>query len=565
MYSYSLSHIANLAAQLKRGPVRLRLRQLAGIEFLLSVAEPGREYPLDFVCHALTGFRQPRGGNGSQPAEQPLLRFDPLREDLLTLAEDLSASADLQADAWAEPLHQVTDLAKRFDVSTKTIFRWHHRGLIGWRVRFADRRVRLVFPERCVRRFVAQNRELVQRGSSFSQLSVTERDGIIGRARSLADNGHRTVNAVARAIAGESGRAVETIRLILKQYDEANPHKGVFNRSSLNVDADDARLKMWEAYRDGATVQQLAERFERPVVDVYRGITEMRAREMKTRTIECITHPDFALADAEQLICECSAAKSPSGPLTPPKRIPADLPSYLRHLFHIPLLTREGEVAVFRKLNYLRWKADQLRQQLDPASASASDVDRIETLLERAQEVKNQIVQSNLRLVVSIAKRHVSPNHEFFELVSDGNVSLMRAVDKFDFNRGFKFSTYASWAIMKNFARTVPEERTQRDRYQTGRDEYLENAIGVHPEEHDSDELPALRSRVEHMLCVLDEREQSILRHRYGLDSGGEAQTLEQIGQRLGVSKERVRQLEARAMAKLRTDFTGDVKLLLGA
>jgi RNA polymerase sigma factor (sigma-70 family) len=72
-----------------------------------------------------------------------------------------------------------------------------------------------------------------------------------------------------------------------------------------------------------------------------------------------------------------------------------------------------------------------------------------------------------LRLVVSIAKRHVGPVENFFELVSDGNMSLIRAVEKFDYARGNKFSTYASWAIMKNFARTIPDEHRHRDRFRT--------------------------------------------------------------------------------------------------
>ena len=85
-------------------------------------------------------------------------------------------------------------------------------------------------------------------------------------------------------------------------------------------------------------------------------------------------------------------------------------------------------------------------------------MDEIERLYDQAVTVKNQIVRANLRLVVSIAKRHVGPTDNFFELVSDGNMSLIRAAEKFDYARGNKFSTYASWAIMKNFARTIPDE-----------------------------------------------------------------------------------------------------------
>ena len=94
-------------------------------------------------------------------------------------------------------------------------------------------------------------------------------------------------------------------------------------------------------------------------------------------------------------------------------------------------------------------------------------MDHIEELYDEAVATKNQIIRANLRLVVSIAKRHVGPAENFFELVSDGNMSLIRAVEKFDFARGNKFSTYASWAIMKNFARTIPDENRHHDRFRT--------------------------------------------------------------------------------------------------
>src|SRR5205814_8910390 len=91
-------------------------------------------------------------------------------------------------------------------------------------------------------------------------------------------------------------------------------------------------------------------------------------------------------------------------------------------------------------------------------------------------EVKNLLIRSNLRLVVSIAKRHIKPNGNFFEMVSDGNMSLIRAIEKFDYSRGFKFSTYATWAIMKNFARSIPAEHTHRDRYRTGSEELFQSS-----------------------------------------------------------------------------------------
>lgn len=561
MAKYTCAPVATLAAQLRRGPARLRLRQLAGIEFLLSVLEPERKYPVDFVTHALTGFR-PRG----EAAERsPLLDGGDLRLDLLELAEDLSGSVDIWPETFREPIFSITELATRFRVSTKTIFRWHYRGLIGWRLRVPNGRPKLVFPDHCVRRFVATNSDLIQRGSSFSQLSPGEREAIIERARALVDAGEKTVNAVAKVIAGETDRAVETIRLILKAHDDAHPKSGIFNRSPLAVDADDIRLTIWDAYKDGASVAQLAVRFDRPAAWVYRAVTEMRARERKCDPIFYIPSTEFDLPGAETIILDSPAVHSPLGETLAARRIPADLPPYLQHLFRIPLLTPAGEAALFRKMNYLRCRADRLRERLDPPTTTAAQLDQIDSLVADAEQVKNQIVQSNLRLVVSIAKKHVSPLSEFFEMVSDGNMSLMRAVDKFDYSRGFKFSTYASWAIMKNFARTVPDERVRRDRYQTGREEFLETAVGTAPEEHENDFLPLVRSTVEKLLASLSERERDIIRLRFGLDGAGVPATLEQIGQQFGVSKERIRQLEARAMGKLRADCRPEMAALLSA
>ncbi|MGE0482029.1 MAG: sigma-70 family RNA polymerase sigma factor [Phycisphaerae bacterium] len=561
MLNYTLGAVAELASQLRRSPVRLRLRHLLNLDFLLSVIEPGRDYPLEFIVHTLTGFRPRANGDDTR-----LFDAESLRIDLATLAEDLSESADIDVTAWPEPLFSVADLARRFDVSTKTIFRWRRRGLVGWKFRHADQRLRLAFPERCVRRFVAENADLVHRGSSFSQLTKAEREAVLGRARELVESGERTVNAVARTVARETGRAVETIRLILKAHDAGQPRGGLFNRTPANVPANDQRLTVWEAYLEGQDIATIATRLSRPVAWVYRTVTQMRAAELRDRKIEFIPSDEFDAPDAQRAICDAPAALAPNrSDAVAPGRVPSDLPPYLRQLFHLPLLTAEGEAALFRKLNYLKYRADQARLALDPETATASELDDIEALVTQAADVKTRIVQANLRLVVSIAKRHVAPGMDFFDLISDGNVSLMRAVDKFDYSRGFKFSTYASWAIIRNFARTIPDTKTHRERYQTGRTELLDVFAEPRVHEPENDFLPAVRGLLDRMMHTLDDREQRILRQRFGLDDNGEPQTLEQIGQRMGVSKERVRQLEARAIAKLRSGFDTDAKQLLGA
>jgi len=564
MYKFDSPLISALADQVLRGPTRLRLRQLLSVDFLLSVVTSERAYPFEFVCHALTGYR-PRPG-GDLPANGQLVDGETLRADLVLLAECLSENAGLPAAAWNEPLYSVAALAQRFDVSTKTIFRWRRRGLVGWRFQYDDHRTRLAFTERAIRRFVADNAAFVHRSSSFSQLTAEERANIITRAEQLVAAGQPTVNAVARTIATETGRAVETIRLILKHYDEAHARTGVFNRSKLAAEGDEQRLAVWEAYQDGAEITALADRFHQPVAWIYQTITHMRARELQSRKLEYIDNDEFREPDARARILDDPALAAPyeSTPQAR-RRAPADLPPYLQQLFSLPLLTREGERALFRKMNYLKYLADQSRQRIDPETVRPTELDEIDALLEEANQVKGRITQANLRLVVSIAKRHAGPAHDFFEIVSDGNISLMRAVDKFDYGRGFKFSTYGSWAIMKNYARSIPEQRGHRERYQTGREELLDAIPGPRPDEPDDGFLPAVRATLDRMLDTLDDRERSILRQRYGLDDEQrEPQTLEQIGRRFGVSKERVRQLEARAIARLRADFEPDVTRLLG-
>ena len=240
-------------------------------------------------------------------------------------------------------------------------------------------------------------------------------------------------------------------------------------------------------------------------------------------------------------------------------RLPDGLSPYLASLYEVPLLTREQEMHLFRKMNYLKYKASALRALLDLNQPKSGLMDRIEKLYDESVTTKNQIILANLRLVVSIAKRYVGPMRDFSELVSDGNMSLIRAEEKFDFSLGNKFSTYASWAIMKNFARTIPNALRHRGRFSTNHSEMFSTVVDARADGYEQESAQLYReSQVQGILKRLDERERQMVTGRFGLTRGLEPLTLKQVGTAMGVTKERVRQIQFRAMGKLRTAVKED-------
>jgi RNA polymerase primary sigma factor len=303
--------------------------------------------------------------------------------------------------------------------------------------------------------------------------------------------------------------------------------------------------------RSGFSIEVLAEQFGLSRSRIERIINEVRAGRLLEAKLEYVSDPGF---DDPAVVAEI-LGPSPEPALNQgPRRsrAPEGLPPYLASLYEIPLLSREQERSLFRKMNYLKYRAHQLRAALVPGRCRAAQLDEIEQLQAEALAVKNQIISANLRLVVSIAKKHAGPTNNLFELISDGNMSLIRAVEKFDAGRGFKFSTYASWAIMKNFSRAIPEEKSRRDRFVTGNAELFEDAPDVRGDAYQQ-EGDHRRSQevVRGMLGRLNDRERRILAGRYGIGVAPQ-QTLEQLGRELGITKERVRQIESRAREKLR-------------
>jgi RNA polymerase primary sigma factor len=534
--------------QVRFAPRDKKIEQVAQAERLLSELDPARIYPYEYLCYRITNYR---------PDSYPDLRLTgkEASHDLRLFVEDVSDAAGVRADSVGESVVTVEELAERFSVSTKTISRWRRQGLVSRRF-VMDGRKRVGFLQSSVERFVERNKDRVHRGSQFTQMTDEERGAIIERARRLAHAGASPAD-VAKRLSKKTGRSVETIRYTVRQFDRDNPQAAVFPEHRGGPLQSDAKRKIYQQYQHGESVEALAKRFCRTRTSIYRIINEMRAQRIVDLPLDHIPNELFAKVRSHRREDRIIGPMPESDAPVKKSRMPSDLPPYLASLYEVPLLTRKQEAFLFRKMNYLKYRAGRLRNKLDPARPKRGLMDEIERLYDEAVSTKNQIIRSNLRLVVSIAKRHIGPSQNFFELVSDGNMSLMRAVEKFDFSRGNKFSTYASWALMKNFARTIPDEHRHHDRFRTSHDELFGATKDDRADPVEEETAQNQReAQVERILERLDERERRIIIRRFGLrrglEPGRESLTLKQVGAEMGVTKERVRQLEARALTKLR-------------
>ena len=281
---------------------------------------------------------------------------------------------------------------------------------------------------------------------------------------------------------------------------------------------------------------------------------------------------------------------------------------YLKEMASVPLLTTEEEVDLAQR--YERGKKAS-QSILDDSNLSVDSREELQDSIEDGHLARAHLIKANTRLVVSVAKKYVGQGVPFLDLIQEGNLGLMKAVEKFDYRRGFRFSTYATWWIRQTITRAVADQsRTIRvpvhmnDRirtlYKTAYNMEQKNGRQPSPEELAShldldpeyvrwmfkvswqpmsleqpsgedgetelgqfiedDRLPGpgesaqenlLQEKVEEVLSTLSPREACILRMRFGLPNG-HAHTLEQVGRKFGLTRERIRQIEGKALRRLR-------------
>lgn len=212
------------------------------------------------------------------------------------------------------------------------------------------------------------------------------------------------------------------------------------------------------------------------------------------------------------------------------------------------LLTPEGERHLFRTLNFLKYTAKKLRRQLK-SDSNIHLIDQIEALWSETLQVRNQLVQANVRLVYGLAQKYAADPEEVDDFISEGALILMQAVEKFDYSKGFRFSTYATHSVQRHFFRLIQRRQRRKQREALSPVEIMSMVSA--PEVEQPDFNPSVAAElIKRFDKCLNPREKAILVQRLGL-AGEKQSTLKVIAEEIGLSKERVRQLQMSAIQKL--------------
>lgn len=532
MGRYRLDSIAQLAGQMRFMPIARRLQQLARCEGLLLQLRPDQTYTIDQITFAITDF-EPKHPDTS------LLAGVALQHDLGMLVEQVSESLQLHVNASVEAILTIDQVAQRLSVTSKTVQRWRRKGLPAGRYTFGDGKRRIGFRVTNLEQFVrAGGLDYVP--SPAAARPARNLGWLIEQARRLAGQGYWDSLAGSR-LARTSGLSPLAVTELLRQQ------AGDVRFAPAPEPATSRRIL--ELADDALPIGEIARQLRLPAYGVYQVILNRRVHRAMRKPIRFFDDALYHQPDAPQTIEEMIAQETlePQGS-DEATRVPRDLPAYLRDLYRIPLLSQARERGLFLKYHYRRYLAAQAQRALDPQTSSYRQLRELDHLVREARVVRGQIVEANLRLVVGVARKHVRPTVSLMELVSEGNLTLMRAVNSFDIHRGHRFSTYAVYALMKGFARCVPAMLAVQ---QTSADPSRMEEV-YDPTAERIAANADVREQLQKLMAKLETRERQILAGRWGLTESHQPLTFQQLGDQLQLSRQRIIQIEQRAMAKLR-------------
>ncbi len=268
--------------------------------------------------------------------------------------------------------------------------------------------------------------------------------------------------------------------------------------------------------------------------------------------LDYVPNPEYLLPDTERELFDFDAPAIVPSPWRTFPEVDSGREKDQRPLAGT-ILSRQNEALLFRRYNCARYHlADLMEKQMHHFVVSRTP--DILKWYRRSRENRSALVHANMALVIAMARRTKSLSVEFEELVSEGNMALLRAVDKFDVSLGYKFSSYACCAILKSFGRLAARSGLYRRRFLTNSDLKLEKSDEMdrrHTEQHEL-ALESLRWVLHTNRAGLTDVENAVLGARYAINGHDHAHTLDEVSGLVGLSKERIRQLQNKILAKMR-------------
>lgn len=423
------------------------MEQVVRCEKLHDEIDAADAYPVEYIVYRVTGYR-------SEIQHDEMLVGEAVASDLRLLIDLLSRSVSAPLDK-NEKVYTRDELAKHLQISTRTIARWRKSGLRWrWMTPGEDVTPQLMFTQKAVDHFCAAESTLVERAQRFTRIPDAKRDQLIEQARSFRrENPDLSLNQAARRLADETGRAIETVRQLLGQHDREHEGDKIFTVDAGPMTVGQKRL-IARARRMGVSVQKIADRFNRSASSVYRIARERRAADWRQTRIDYIANATFERLDADEVIL--AGPMLDASALAEGSRQPVDdLPTELHPLFSYSPMAPAHQRLLFRRYNYLKFKAARLRDQLDRYQPSAGDLDAIQFHLEQARAIRGQLARANLSVALSVARRHQvggpDSSAHLLGLLEQGAEVLFTAIESYDLTRQESFTSYLTYHLMRRF------------------------------------------------------------------------------------------------------------------
>ena len=454
---FNCRQLEEFCKQLRYTPPDKRLEQLHYAENLHDEIDPKVNYPLDYIKYRITRWRL-------DSDETSLLVGEAILPDLRQIIDTLSKSLNLRMTN-SDQLETVETLADRLHVSTKTINRWRKLGLRWrWASGPLGGRKQVVFTRKAVELFTNNHPKRVTRAGLFTQIPKTDRDRIIRRARRIVQAKNVSFNQVCQHLAKKMNRAVETIRLILEKYDEQHPGDAIFNERNGRLTTKQKKI-IDRAYQRNVPIEKIMQRFKRSRSSIYRTIYEQHAAEALRYPVSYIPSNTFNRKEADEIYLRNDVMIEAMAKSTESHAITHDLPKSLHQLYHQHVIAPHNQQSLFLRYNYVKFVAAGLQIKMLKGDIRAADLNRFDSLMEHAGELKSLLTRANLPLVLSIARRHITGKNQhertiLISLLEQGNQVLIESIESYDASRAQLFESYLSNRLMRAYA-NISLERSQ--------------------------------------------------------------------------------------------------------